>query len=224
MYFSAASTLCSSKQAVPFGGEIAVNLHASHLSFATIVDWVEQRLPAAARVAAQAHIDRCARCAAQADEVKRLVTLMQTDDLEDAPPAVIQRSIGLFQPPSGGKAATQAALRHILAVLGFDSGAMQPAVGFRAEQPVARQLLFHADGHDLDLRLTPTGAEWTIAGQVLGTCDSGAIELAGPQRTVRAALNQLCEFLLPPVPSGTYRLVLYLPAAVVEVTSLAVGL
>lgn len=200
-----------------------MNLHVSHVSFATIVDLVEQRLPQAARAAAHAHIAACARCAAEVDEVERLVSLMQTDDLEDAPPALVQRAIGLFQPSAAPRLSTQAAVRHILAVLGFDSGAMQPVAGFRAALPVARQLLYHADGYDLDLRLTPTGVEWTIAGQVLGVCDSGEIELSAPQRTVRAALNQLCEFLLPPVPSGTYRLVLYLPAAVVEVSALMVG-
>jgi hypothetical protein len=36
----------------------------------------------------------------------------------------------------------------------------------------------------------------------------------------RAALNELCEFTLPPVPEGSYKLLLRLPGAEVQIPEL----
>lgn len=64
-----------------------------------------------------------------------------------------------------------AGLRRVLATLRFDSAA-QPALalGMRGGRAATRQLLFSAEGYDLDLRLTPdaTGPSWQLDGQVLG--------------------------------------------------------
>jgi hypothetical protein len=53
--------------------------------------------------------------------------------------------------------------------------------------------------------------------------DEGQVELQGPTFQVQAALNELCEFTLPPVPPGTYTLSLRTPDAEIEIMGLDVG-
>jgi hypothetical protein len=81
-------------------------------------------------------------------------------------------------------------------------------------------MLFSAGELDVELRVSPHGDSFEIAGQVLGPCAGGLVELRGPGNAVEASLNELCEFALPPVPSGTYTFALRLDDADVEVDGL----
>jgi hypothetical protein len=71
-------------------------------------------------------------------------------------------------------------------------------------------MLFHADDNDIDLRVSQHSDGWILAGQVLGECAQGRVELVGEQDEVGTELNDLCEFVLPSVPDGRYTLRLYL--------------
>ncbi len=129
--------------------------------------------------------------------------------LEDAPPALIQRAIGLWQPQA---APASGPLRRLLATLSFDSAATSPlALGLRSGGGAsARQLLFSADGRDVDLRLVPatTAAplRWTLRGQLLGPDAGATAELQVGEHTARIALDELAEFRFELVPEGECRL------------------
>ncbi|SRR6266508_538177 len=90
-------------------------------------------------------------------------------------------------------------------------------------QNVFAALVFNADDLDLDLRLTPAGGGWVVAGQVLGSSQGGEVELHGPHGDAWAPLNQLCEFRLSPVPSGVYTLTLHLDEIDLEIAEIDVG-
>jgi hypothetical protein len=134
--------------------------------------------------------------------------------LDEAPEQLIQRAIGLWQPRPLARPAEPApmqALRHLVAALTFDSGtASAAALGLRSGALPTRQLLFSAEGHDVDLRLEPlVGGLWKVSGQVLGPDTAGSAELRPAGADIQqVAWGQLAEFSFEPVASGACRLVL----------------
>ncbi|HEX8852479.1 MAG TPA: hypothetical protein VF754_03280, partial [Pyrinomonadaceae bacterium] len=117
-------------------------------------------------------------------------------------------------------------IKRVMAALTFDSAQLAPVFGVRSGQTAdARQLLFSAGDTDVDLRLASGGDGWTISGQILGECDGGRVEIesvadSGEAQSARADLNEMCEFTLPPVPSGSYKLRLHFNDLEVEVPEL----
>jgi hypothetical protein len=143
--------------------------------------------------------------------------------LDDAPEHVIQRALAAWQP----RRATSL-LQQVLAVLRFDSGTAAPlAFGMRSPGAASRQLLFAAQGRDVDLRIGPAGAAeaaWLISGQVLGPDSHGVVVLSGESGALvsEVALDELGQFRLPPVPAGGYTLTLRLADAEITIPALQV--
>ena len=189
-----------------------------HLPFERLVDLVEDRLAGADAELARSHVAACAACAASFAGVEQIVALMRSDaasqQLEEPPMHVAQRAARLLSqhaPPP----------RRLFAALRFDSAA-QPlaAAGVRALDPPGRQLVFSAGDYDLDLRLSQSTGEQvhTLQGQVLGPCaGSGRVALESPSVVLEARLDELCQFDLHAVPSGTYTLTVYLPEVSIEI-------
>ena len=164
-----------------------------------------------------AHVATCSRCASELERLSQLIGYLRTDTGEDAPRDVMAYAINIFrrreQQPS--------LLRRVIAALSFDSLTPAPAFGVRSGQAASRQLLFAAEDNDLDLRVSPQGDAWVIAGQVLGpACAGGQVELKSETASATAELNDLCEFTLDPVPPGSYTLLMRLGNVEVEVPQL----
>jgi hypothetical protein len=194
---------------------------AAHIPFAWLVDLVDGRLGANEQQLIRDHISTCGACAANHAWLERVIDLMRTDDSIDAPAPVVARAVGLFQarntivPPT---------LRQIVrAALRFDSTRMSAAPALRSRVPLERQLMFTAEGFNLDLRIRPQGPLWSISGQVFGTAGGEQIELNGPTGSTQSNLNNLSEFRLPPIPAGSYNLTLRLERADVEIAGLEIG-
>lgn len=198
-----------------------MSILSSHVAFGRLADLVEGRLEPDEQAQVRRHVAVCPRCAANASWLESVIGLMRSDDSEVVPSPVVARAVRLFR----ARAAQQAAglLERVQAVLRFDSGQLPVAYGVRAEQPMARQLLFGAGVRDLDLRVAPAGDGWSVSGQVLGPCTGGQATLQGAEGAAQATLNNLCEFTLPPVRTGRYTLLLRLPEAEVEVQGLELG-
>lgn len=132
--------------------------------------------------------------------------------LEDAPEALIQRAIGLWQPRAATAAGAGGVLQRWLATLRFDSAATgNVALGLRSSGIAAtRQLLFSAEGRDIDLRIEPLpDRHWRISGQVLGPDATGLAELrCGDALAQQVAWNELAEFEFAPVQGESCRLTL----------------
>ena len=86
-----------------------------------------------------------------------------------------------------------------------------------------RQLLFRAAELGLDIHVASTGSTWTISGQVLGSDEGGLVALQGQVATSQVTLNDLSQFTLPPVTSGTYTLIVQLKDTVIEIPTLEIG-
>lgn len=202
-----------------------MNLTFQHLPFEKLADLAEERLPATERAAAQAHVSGCSRCSTQLARIEQTINLMRTDETEDAPRHAVASVLNLFRTRTAAAAASEPSLvQRVLAALNFDSMQASPAYGVRSGQATARQMLFSAGENDIDLRVQPSGEAWVVSGQVLGECAGGSIRLEGTAATeVVAELNELCEFTLPAVPSGSYTLRLRLDEVEVEVPELRLG-
>jgi hypothetical protein len=192
----------------------------NHLSFTKLADMAEGRMAAEERAVSSSHLSACQRCAAKLTRLESVLGLMRTDEMEDAPREVVSRAINLFRSRAASPASTL--VQRIVAALSFDSLRTSPAYGVRSGQAAtARQLLYNAGKYDLDLRITETGEGWVVSGQVLGEERAGGrIELEGEQEVVQADLNEQYEFMLPAVPTGSYRLRLRFTDLEVEVPQL----
>lgn len=141
--------------------------------------------------------------------------------LLDAPESLIQRTIALFDARASAPAARPGLRQRLEAALRFDSAGLSPlAFGRRSGGGQLRQLVFTAAGHDIDLRVAPAGPDgsFTLSGQVLGPDSSGTVLLHGEagQPAAQVELDELGEFRLAAVPSGTYRLTLDLAGVTVD--------
>ena len=195
---------------------------SKHLPFAELADLAEGRLAPDVRAASLEHVNACARCSAKFSRLEQVISLMRTDEGTDAPPALVSQAINLFR-ARAARDTSPSLTRRILAALSFDSLQMSPAYGVRSGQAAARQLLYNAGENDLDLRVTQSGQEWVVAGQLLGAdCEGilGSVELQGTETTVRAELNEQCEFRLPAVASGSYQLRVRLGDELIEIPEL----
>jgi hypothetical protein len=198
---------------------------SNHIPFAELADLAEQRAAedeGAKLGGAPAHLADCSVCTQQLDRLGQVLQLMRTDSSTDAPRDVLAYAVNIFRPAESSKPSI---LRRIVAALSFDSSSnLAPAFGVRAGQSSSRQLLYSAEENDIDIRITPEGESWVVAGQVLGEdCAGGRIELEGEDELAAADLNDQCEFLLPPVPAGIYAVRLRLGSAEVEIPQLELG-
>lgn len=165
------------------------------------------------------------------DELAR--QLRRAAGLPDAPTALIKAATDLMPAPSRVRLSevANAVLRLVTAVLSFDSWAQPPAaLGMRAAPSETRHLLFSAQGRDIDLRISPAAEHFTLSGQILGPDESGAIELASQTgsgvaaaEAHVAALDDLGEFRLDGVRTGTYRLTLRVGADRIVLPPIEVG-
>ena len=198
------------------------NSSFQHIPFARLADLAEDKVEKDERAASMAHISDCSTCAGELDRLEQVIGLMRTDAAEDAPRDLVAYAVHIFQ--QRASMSEPSLLRRIIASLSFDSLKAAPAFGVRSGQVTSRQLLFEAEQNDLDLRIHPQGDEWVVSGQVLGPhCAGGHVELQSETASASAELNDLCEFTLSAVPSGSYRLGLRLQDLELEVPQLELG-
>lgn len=149
--------------------------------------------------------------------------------LEDAPETVIQRAIGVWQHGARAAAPAPGPLRRLLARLASDSGEAGSALAFgqRGGGAPVRQIVFCAEGFDVDLRVVADRAvaveQWRLSGQVLGPQVAGTVALRdGAGRALaEVPLDELGEFRLPPLGRGTYALTLQVDGVQIELPAIA---
>lgn len=194
--------------------------NSPHIEFERIADLVEGRASNDERAVSMAHISSCSQCSDMIHEIEQTINLMKTDASQDAPDHLIAAALRAFRSRTTSQ---QSGLRRVLAVLKFDSLTLTPAFGLRSSAQSERQLIFSAGDNELQLQVSPTGEEWTIAGQVLGSCSGGSIELRGAGFTERVDLNALCEFTFSPVASGNYTLTFHIGEVSLFIPDLRLG-
>lgn len=196
-----------------------------HLSIEILADLNEERLADAERAEARVHVDACARCAAELVWLECATQALRANDLEDAPNALVMRAVRLFPAQPATRPVTRdepGRLRRLVATLTFDSGTAPLALGMRSALPSERQLLLSVGeiDIDIDLRVTPEGGRWLLAGQVLGTSSPADATVALRSQTdpaIAEAVSAFGEFAFAGVPSGVYEFALRLEDAHTEI-------
>lgn len=197
-----------------------------HLSSDTLTDLADERLTDDARDAALAHVAGCTRCADELAWLRATLTALRADEGEDAPGWAVRHALGLFRSALSPAPAREPGLfQRIAAALSFDSGLAPATPGLRSGALGARQLLYAAGEHDLDLRVIPSGSGWQIAGQLLGPELAGghAILSASDGRTREQPLRA-GELRFEGVDPGTYTLLVRGASAEIVVERLQVGM
>ncbi len=199
-----------------------MSMNSSHISFETMTEIVLQTIPKSE------HLSNCAECAAEFSRLEKLIGVMLKDDSAAAPPYLLARMQSRFEEHFAEKQADapekSSVLQKILAVLISDSAAMTPAFGVRSSPDASRQLLYLMGNNDLDLRISPEGEKWSVAGQIFGTIENGKAALTGENAAEETALNELGEFVFAPVAAGKYALRFEIGAEEFEISEINVGL
>ena len=176
------------------------------------------------RMTLELHITTCSACAEKLAQLEHLVAQIRVDTSQDALSPIIDRVVRTFRSRKFRLAALSDLPRRVLAVLRFDSAGLAPAFGVRSGMPGARQLLFSARADEIDLRIEPESIGWTVSGQILGTSNvSGKVVLLGTTGVSETDLNEMSEFVLPRIEAGTYKLLLKLATAEVEIEDISIG-
>jgi hypothetical protein len=162
-------------------------------------------------------------------DAELLARLADAAALADAPADWQQRAVAAWRTAERGPLAdaVQALRARLQAVLSFDSWATAPlAAGLRSTGSATRQLVFSAEGRDIDLRIAPSGSRFNVSGQVLGPDERGAVALAPEQTTAsvhEAPIDEFGEFRLANVMPGRYRLSLLLSQHEIELPPFDIG-
>lgn len=171
-----------------------------------LVDIAEGRIAYTDAVALRARIATDPDAQAELARLDTLIALMRNDDSVDAPDHVLNRAIRLLRKPAPEQ--PPSLFRRIIATLQSDSWHTPMAAGLRAVTTWPRALLLHAGDRELDLQIAPHGERWQLRGQVLGVEAPGEVSLSQADMRTRVSLNEIGEFILPPVVAGRYTLVL----------------
>lgn len=197
-----------------------MNLAYPHVQFEKLVDLAEQRLVGEELDKARAHLADCERCAEQHARLERAIKMMRVDESEDAPRAAITAVLNSF----GSRARSEpSAMSRLVAILTFDSLQAAPALGLRAGSEAERQLVYAAGEIEVHLQVTPVANDWAVCGQVLGECAGGVAELSNASASIKVALDEGCEFELPAVAEGNYKLTIRAGDVEMEIPELALG-
>lgn len=200
------------------------------LTFARLLDWVEDRLPAAERQTIAQQV--ATADAAFQTQVKWLTAFLQLSHhfvLAPLPPTVrttlrqrFREFVQTRQPPPF--------LQRLVAVLTFDSRNQTALPGLRATatEPV-RQYVFATDWADVALHIQPrhSDEQLDLIGQVLANtvnleADTIVVQLLRHEREVAITLaDELGEFMFAAITPGTYGLILSTDQVEIELPNFA---
>lgn len=151
--------------------------------------------------------------------------------LPDAPPAWQAAATTLWPTASSTEALKtliQEVLKHVTAVLTFDSWAM-PALahGMRSVSSPTRHLLYSSEGRDIDLRISPDSENFTLTGQILGPDEAGTIKFSPTGDNSGASyisiLDALGEFRIAGLAPGIYVMTLQMGKDQIVIPGVEVG-
>ena len=197
-----------------------MNIFSPHLSFTELADVADKQSQPAAETLE--HLATCSHCAKELQTLRQAIGLMRIDDVEDAPASLIKNAREMFRVRGANREPSR--LARVLAALTFDSLTVKPAFGLRSGASAGRQLIYSTEMADIDLRVSPQSGEWEIAGQILGSSQSGGkVNLDSESFSASADLNELAEFGFQSVPSGMYTMFVHLPELEIQIPPLQLG-
>ena len=147
---------------------------------------------------------------------------MRRDDSVDAPADSRKWASNLFRTRSVEPKTSF--VKKLAAVFQIEIAPNKAAFGERsASTSAARQMLYRADDHAIDIRIEKAKKGFTVRGQILGDgFANAAARLFDDGRSFEAAANEASEFRFDNVPAGRYELTI--KGADVEITLKAIDI
>lgn len=138
--------------------------------------------------------------------IEHIIRRMQTDQAVDAPDDSLRYAKNLFRTRTATD--RRFAIERILAVMRVDLGPGRIALGERsARQGEARQMLFEAGDHAVDLRIKAVEKGFEIRGQVLGQgFETGRAIVSRGTTSITAPIDEMSEFRFAALPAGEHTL------------------
>lgn len=150
--------------------------------------------------------------------IEEIIRLMESDRSVDAPDDAIRWARNLGSRLSVKERETF--LQKVIAVLKADILPQAPVFGERsASTGAARQVLFEAGDHAIDLRIKSVApGSFSIQGQVISNeaLGGGQFVLESEAASLRSDLDDTGGFAMEEVPGGTYALRVILASAEIE--------
>jgi len=172
-----------------------------HIEFAQLVDRFESGLAIPDPILS--HLAECRPCEAEYRKLEEFFGYVRQNALEEVPQVATANILNIYQRrPEVAK--TKTSVLSKLGVLIFDD--WTTALNQRYAGLDSRQLLYQADGFDIDLRVELSGDRCRVAGQIFPDCIGAAITLSKDGVAATIALNHTCEFAFDAVETGDYSL------------------
>lgn len=136
----------------------------SHLTFQTLLDYIEDKLPQPERLRVESHLADCGVCREELDAAKSMMHGLEKFHLSAPAPNLVQRTLAAFRRQQ--QQLTER-IAHA-ATLQFDSKTMSMAFGTRGAAQ-EHQLLYSFNPFDLDIQIShdPASNTSTLHGQLL---------------------------------------------------------
>jgi hypothetical protein len=202
-------------------------------SLTSLLEYVREQLSADERTAVLAHISAgCPACQENQRWLSTVLHLTSEDISFEFPEETIQWAVAQFKAKS---AISPSPLRQFFAQLVFDSLTPRRLADIRSDPAhegvvSGRQMLFHAEGYDIDLRFEQVeGSELEeLIGQILSEkqpptelAPLSAQLLRDDTEIGRVQTNALGIFKFTPVPSGVYSLKIQVPEGEINILKVA---
>ncbi len=185
-----------------------------HIKFEQLVHLAEAGL---SDKIADKHLAECAECRANLQKLQNFFAFAESHATETVPQAATAHLLNIYQLP---KQKTSFAKR-LRGVLAFDDWLPEFAINERLAFSDTRQMLFRADGFEIDLRLNFANGKCQPSGQIFPDCKNGEIEIVTNNFTEKVAFNEYCEFVLPFVSEGIYDFKIRLKNAEIEINQIS---
>jgi hypothetical protein len=138
---------------------------------------------------------------------EQMIRLMQADDSVNAPQDAVKWAKNVFR--SRIAEPKTSIVHRVLAVLQMDLMPQKTAFGERSGAAAqARQMLFEAGEHGIDLRIREMKKTREIRGQIIGEgFVNSNLELSGDGKHYQATTTETSEFTFTGIAPGTYTLI-----------------
>lgn len=181
----------------------------AHLTYETLINYLEGRLSVEARSAAERHLSEpCETCQRRRVVLQRTLRSAAEDQTTSPPASVLKRAIDI---PLTHPRNIPGLLTRLIAALTFDSH-LQVSSALTRGAARERQMLFSAEQVDIDLQIKSGSEGHDLIGQVLGGQTSGnASAFVSLQRSTSQLLkatetDSQGQFIFRGVTSGVYDL------------------
>jgi hypothetical protein len=199
------------------------------LSWESLLSLIRGQTDEAGRAGIAAHLANCRRCQGNQQWLAEVLRLTAEDPPLRFPAEIRASVINQFRQQAAAIPAPPSKLK-LVAQLIFDSLLPQPLAAVRSEsgddEPPGRQMLYHADGYDIDLRFE-RGArkeDYELIGQALALEQTGAdvgaleVELLRDELVVtRAQTDERGLFRFVQIPAGVCDLRIILPTGEISI-------